>query len=160
MEPEGIRSTKKEVKMTKNEREVREYKSVFADERYAKSAWKSLIGRALEGAAKPLPTSYDPKTNEPTFQSQLDEMAYNNVKRRLEADGLSREPQQAEVIIESNILRARFTDTTLNTILDRTAGKVKDEITVNNSPFEELTDEELSLLAEHRKLKDKPSGSK
>lgn len=141
--------------MTKSEREVREYISVYADERYAKKAWKQLIGSALEGAARPLPESYDPKTGEPTFQSQLDQMAYNNVKARLKADGKDREPMQAELIVESQILRARFTDTTFNTILDRTAGKVKDEITVNKSAFEDLTDEELALLAEHRKASEK-----
>ena len=141
--------------MTKSEREVREYISVYADERYAKKAWKQLIGSALEGPAKALPVSYDPKTGEPTFQSQLDQMAYNNVKARLKAEGKDREPMQAELIVESQILRARFTDTTFNTILDRTAGKVKDEIAVNKSAFEDLTDEELALLAEHRKASEK-----
>lgn len=141
--------------MTKSEREVREYISVYADERYAKKAWKQLIGSALEGPAKVLPESYDPKTGEPTFQSQLDQMAYNNVKARLKAEGKDREPMQAELIVESQILRARFTDTTFNTILDRTAGKVKDEIAVNKSAFEDLTDEELALLAEHRKASEK-----
>lgn len=141
--------------MTKSEREVREYISVYADERYAKKAWKQLIGSALEGPAKVLPTSYDPKTGEPTFQSQLDQMAYSNVKARLKAEGKDREPMQAELIVESQILRARFTDTTFNTILDRTAGKVKDEIAVNKSAFEDLTDEELALLAEHRKASEK-----
>ena len=141
--------------MTKSEREVREYISVYADERYAKKAWKQLIGSALEGPAKELPVSYDPKTGEPTFQSQLDQMAYSNVKARLKAEGKDREPMQAELIVESQILRARFTDTTFNTILDRTAGKVKDEIAVNKSAFEDLTDEELALLAEHRKASEK-----
>lgn len=141
--------------MTKSEREVREYISVYADERYAKKAWKQLIGSALEGPAKVLPASYDPKTGEPTFQSQLDQMAYSNVKARLKAEGKDREPMQAELIVESQILRARFTDTTFNTILDRTAGKVKDEIAVNKSAFEDLTDEELALLAEHRKASEK-----
>lgn len=141
--------------MTKSEREVREYISVYADERYAKKAWKQLIGSALEGPGKALPVSYDPKTGEPTFQSQLDQMAYSNVKARLKAEGKDREPMQAELIVESQILRARFTDTTFNTILDRTAGKVKDEIAVNKSAFEDLTDEELALLAEHRKASEK-----
>lgn len=141
--------------MTKAEREKREYVSVYADERYAKQAWKRLIGTALEGSASALPISYDPKTGEPTFQSEIDRMAYNNVKKRLVADGLSREPMQAELIVENQILRARFTDNTFNTILDRTAGKVKDEISVNKSAFEDLTDEELALLAAHRNKSDK-----
>lgn len=157
MEPEArrLQSLVKEVKMTKQERESREYISLFADERYAKKAWKELIGASLGSSAKPLPVTYDPKTGEPTFQSALDEMAFNNVKTRLREQGLDREPQQAELIIESNILRARFNDTTFNTILERTAGKVKDELSIVPNQFEDLTDEELELLATHRKSKEK-----
>jgi len=65
-------------------------------------------------------------------------------------NNLDREPQQAELIVESNILRARFNDTTFNTLLDRTAGKVKDEISVSTGQFEDMSDEELAVLAEYR----------
>lgn len=138
--------------MSKEDRELKEYESHFTDVRYAKKAWIHLIGKALEGDAAPLPVTYD-KEGQPTFQSELDQMAYNNVAERLRAQGLSRKPQQAEVIIESNILRARFSDTTFNTLLERTAGKVKDEIVMSQNPFEDLTDEELELLAAHREGK-------
>lgn len=136
--------------MTKAEREEREFKSIYADERYAKAAWKKLIGSSLEADADILPTSYDPKTGEPTFQSELDRTAYKNVEARLKKQGLDRKPSQAELIVENNILRARFQDNTFNTILDRTMGKVKDEISVQTSQFESLSDEELALLAAHR----------
>ena len=140
--------------MTKEEREEHEHKSLFADERYAKKAWRGFISKSLEGEAKALPASYDPKTGEQTFQSQVDQMAYDNVKARLKKEGLTREPMQAELIVENNILRARFTDTTFNTLLDRTAGKVKEEINVSKSQFEELSDEELELLAKFRDSKE------
>lgn len=139
--------------MNKKEREAREYKSVFADERYAKQAWRKLIGSSLEAPGRALPPTIDPKTGELSFQTQLDEMAYNNVKARLKEQGLDRDPMQAELIVENNILRSRFNDTTFNVILDRTAGKVKDEITVNKSPYEELSDEELEALAKMRESK-------
>lgn len=139
--------------MDKKDRELREYKSLYTDERYAKKAWKELFNVALQSDASMLPTSYDPKTGEPTFQSELDRMAYNNVKKRLQSQGLEREPQQAELIVECNILRARFNDSTFNTLLERTAGKVKDEVSVTSSPYEDLTDEELAALAEMRKNK-------
>ena len=35
-------------------------------------------------------------------------------------------------------------------ILDRTAGKVKEEINIGTGQYEELSDEELTLLASHR----------
>lgn len=135
--------------MTKSEREEREYKSLFTDERYAKKAWRQLIGSSLESAGSVLPESYD-KDGNLSFQSQLDMMAYDNVKKRLESEGKSREPMQAELIVECNILKARFSDSTFNIVLDRTAGKVKDEITVGHSEYEDLTDEELNLLVEYR----------
>ena len=67
---------------------------------------------------------------------------------------------QAELIVECNILKSRFSDTAFNTIMDRTAGKVKDEINLSNSPFEDLTDEELAVLAAHRKKKNEEDTNK
>lgn len=146
--------------MTKGEREEREYKSLFADERYAKKAWKEFIGTSLQSPGKALPTQFD-KNDNPTRESDIDAMAYNNVKARLTADGLDREPMQAELIIEAAVIRARFQDSTFNTLLDRTAGKVKDEITVNSNPYEDLTDDELEALMAYRASKkavaEKPS---
>lgn len=135
--------------MTKTEREEREYKSHFTDERYARKAWKEFIGTALESPGRPLPTELD-KNGEPTRDSNIDDMAYKNVKARLEAEGQEREPMQAELIVEAAIIRARFQDTTFNTILDRTAGKVRDEISVSANPYEELTDEEIEMLVQFR----------
>lgn len=146
--------------MTKAEREEREYKSLFTDERFAKKAWKEFMGESLAGDAQPLPVTVDPKTGEQTFQSQLDQMAYNNVKKRLKADGKDREPMQAEIIVECNILKSRFSDTAFNTIMDRTAGKVKDEINLSSNPFEDLTDDELAALAEYRKKKSEDNNNK
>lgn len=145
--------------MDKETREELEYISLFADERYAKKAWRQLIGDALKGPAKKLPTITDPKTEEPTLQSAIDSQAYENVKARLLEAGKTREPSQAEVIVESNIIRARFTDNTFNTILERTAGKVKDEVAINTSPFEDLTDDELEALMAYRKSKEAVNSS-
>lgn len=147
--------------MTKIEREEREYKSLFADERYAKKAWKDIMGYSLEGPGAKLPITIDPKTGDVSFQSKLDGMAYDNVKARLEAQGIDREPMQAELIVESNVLRARFSDGTLNMLLDRTAGKVKEEVSVHTNQFEELTDEELeALVAFREKQANKQSNEK
>ena len=140
--------------MTKTEREEREYRSLFKDERFAKKAWKEFIGDSLQGTGKQLPMQIDPKTGEPTFTSLLDQTAYLSVKDRLRERGIDREPMQAELIVECNVLRARFNDTTFNTILERTAGKVKEEISVQQNEFESLTDEELELLAKYREEHD------
>lgn len=136
--------------MNKEERETREYRSLFADERYAKKAWKQFFSESLESAGKTLPQMNDPKTGDISFQSLLDQQAYDNVKARLEAKGLTREPMQAELIAECGILRSRFDNNMFNTVLERTAGKVKEELTVNANAYEDLTDEELEALAAFR----------
>ena len=135
--------------MTKAERELCEYKSTFTDKRYAEKAFKSIINASLQASAGPLPTMYDKQGNE-LPQSTLDKQAYQNVKQRLLAQCLDREPQQAEMMIENAILRARFDNSTFNTMLERTVGKVKDELVVSANEYETMTDEELELLAAHR----------
>jgi hypothetical protein len=57
---------------------------------------------------------------------------------------------KAEILIEASVIRAAFDTSTLNVILDRTAGKVREEISMGVGQFEALTDEELELLAAHR----------
>lgn len=143
--------------VTKEEREKMEYQSLFTDERYAKKAWKKLIGTSLESDAAVLPHFVDNK-GEISPQSQIYNTAYQNVKDRLQAAGLSRSPMKAEVLVEANVIRAAFDTSTFNILLDRTAGKVKEEISIGVGAFEELTDEELQVLADHRQkqLESKP----
>lgn len=135
--------------MTKEEREQLEYKSLFGDERYAKRAWKNLISKSLESEAAFPPYVTDKAGNE-TLESQIYKQAYNNVIDRLKAEGKTRVPMKAELIVEANLIRAAFDTPTFNVILDRTAGKVKEEISIGMGQFEELTDEELEILAQHR----------
>jgi|LGOV01.1.fsa_nt_gb hypothetical protein len=138
--------------MTPERREELEYKSRFTDKRYAKQAWKELMAKSLEGDADELGTFEDNRGNE-TPQSIIYRKAYEAVARRLKKAELVRKPQQAEVIVQANIIRAAFDNQTFNTIMDRTAGKVKDEIEFSANQFEELTDEELELLAVNRAKK-------
>src|SRR5690606_2878357 len=111
--------------MTKEEREKREYESLFTDERYAKKAWKKFIGESLQSAAAVLPDFVGPN-GATSPQSAIYNTAYDNVKARLEKHGLTREPSKAEVLVEANVIRAAFDTSVFNTILDRTAGKVKE----------------------------------
>jgi hypothetical protein len=135
--------------MTKPEREQKEYASLFTDERYAKRAWKQFISKSLQSDAVALPNFIDAHGNV-TPQSEIYDAAYRSVKRRLRDEGLDREPMKAEVLIEASVIRAAFDTNTLNLILDRTAGKVKEEISIGTGQYEELSDEELQLLAAHR----------
>ena len=135
--------------MTKREREEREYKSLFTDERYAKKAWKQFIDKSLQSDAVSLPDFVDHQGNT-TPQSEIYRAAYISVQKRLEKEGLDRLPMKAEILIEASVIRAAFDTSTLNVILDRTAGKVKEEINIGTGQYEDLSDEELTLLASHR----------
>jgi arginyl-tRNA synthetase len=137
------------VPMTKEEREAKEYKSLFSDDRYAKQAWRRFIAKSLESDAVTLPEFVDGHGNV-TPQSEIYREAMRSVQARLKADGLTRKPMKAEILIEASVIRAAFDTSTLNVILDRTAGKVREEISMGVGQFEALTDEELELLAAHR----------
>jgi len=136
--------------MTKTEREEKEYKSLFTDERYAKRAWKQIINKSLQSDAAVLPDFIDHAGNT-TPQSEIYQKAMEAVRRRLKAEGLDREPMKAEIIVEASIIRAAFDTNVLNVILDRTAGKVKEEISIGTGVYEDLSDEELEVLMEYRK---------
>lgn len=138
--------------MTKQEREEREYKSLFTDERYAKKAYKKLMSESLESEAAVLPDFEDSRGNS-SPQSIIYNTAYKNVETRIKAKGQSRRPTKVEVMIETGVIKAAFDTQSLNLILDRTAGKVKEELSVTSGEFDELSDEELQMLAQHRKAK-------
>jgi hypothetical protein len=135
--------------MTKTKREEQEYKSLFTDERYAKKAWKQFINKSLQSDAACLPDFVTPQGTV-TPQSEIYAAAYKAVADRLKQEGLERAPMKAEVLIEAAVIRAAFDTSTLNIIFDRTAGKVKEEINIGVGQYEELTDEELHILAAHR----------
>lgn len=138
--------------MTKTEKEELEYKSLFTDKRYAQKAWQKFIGESLEAKAVMLPSFEDAKGNV-SPQSVIYDAAVAQVRKRLKERGIDRDPMQAEVLIEANVIRAAFDNNVFNTILERSAGKVKDELEVSRSDYEHLTDEELALLAKHREDK-------
>jgi hypothetical protein len=138
--------------MTKPEREEKEYKSLYTDERYAKQAFKRLINKSLQSNVAILPDFEDAHGNT-TPQSAIYKAATNSVRARLLEEGLDREPMKAEVLIEASVIRAAFDNNTLNLILDRTAGKVKEEISIGVGQYEDLSDEELRVLAAHRQAR-------
>lgn len=142
--------------MTKKEREEREYDNLYKynDMKAAKKAFSELLHTSLNAPAKKLPQRLD-KDGNPTLESMIDTLARETVQERLKEQGLEREPKEAEVAMQSAVIRARFNDSTLNIILDRTAGKVKEEISVSSNPYEELSYEELELLVKHREEKAK-----
>jgi len=145
--------------MTREEREMREFVSRFTDPKYAKKAWSQFFAQSLCGDAKVLPPRFDVKTGDTALESSIEQMAYDNIKARLKENNIVREPMQAEIIAECSIIRARFNDTSFNIVLDRTAGKVKDEISVSQNAYADLSDEELIALQKLRENKESESNN-
>jgi len=145
--------------MTKGDREKLEHISLFSDERFAKKAWKDLMNTSLNGEAA-APLEVVDKAGNPTLESQIYQAAYLSVQKTLKDADKDRKPMKAEVIVEANLIRAGYDTSTFNLVLDRTAGKVKEEISIGTGQYEELDDEELALLVAHREAKAKEDGDK
>ena len=137
----------------KTEREIKEYHNLFCDPKYARKAWQQLIGQSLTSEAAALPMIVDKDGNE-TLNGMINSVALHKVQERLTKQGLSRKPMEAEVMIECNIIKARFTDATFVNIRDTGGAKPVDESKLEHSISNEysgLTDEELAKLKEFRK---------
>ena len=143
--------------MTKKTREHLEYLNLFTDERYAKKAWKQFMNDSLQSAAAVLPDAYDARGNM-LQSSAVYNVAYKNVEDRLRARGIERSPMKAEVLVECNMIRASFDNAAFNTVLERTAGKVKEEVSIVTGAYEELTDEQLEVLQRHEEQKQLEAG--
>jgi len=137
----------------KTEREIKEYHNLFCDPKYARKAWQQLIGQSLTSEAAALPMIVDKDGNE-TLNGMINSVALHKVQERLTKQGLSRKPMEAEVMIECNIIKARFIDATFVNIRDTGGAKPVDESKLEHSISNEysgLTDEELAKLKEFRK---------
>ncbi len=135
--------------MTKKEREIMEHRSLFSDSRYAKKAWRQFIEKSLQSDVAILP-DFEDNQGKVTPQSEIYRHARIAVANRLKAENIDRPPMKAEVLIEAAVIRAAFDNSALNIVLDRTAGKVKEELNIGVNQYEDLSDEELEILAAHR----------
>lgn len=137
------------------DREIREYLNLFTDPKFAKSAFRSIIGQALVSPAKPLPLQYD-KDGNVTVQSEIDNMAYQKAKANLVYRGIEREPMEAEVAMFANVIRMRVDNNAFVNMRDSTGAKPVDESKIdhNINEYSKLTDDELELLAQHRTSKE------
>lgn len=135
--------------------ELEEMRSLFSDPKSARKAWKA-IGAAI--AARPASTpivAYDRDGN-PTVNSLIEQYSYNSLVADIKRLGSRKDnrPTELEMIMACQMVKAR-TDTAAATFVRDTLGaKPVDESKIDASvtgPYESLTDEELALIAEHRK---------
>lgn len=139
--------------LTRTEKEMR---SLFEDKKFARQAWKSLGNALLQRPAAPPIADFDKDDNE-TFNSKVQNYTYNQLSKDLKEICSDRtQPTEIEMILACQMIKAR-TDTAAATFIRDTLGaKPVDETKVDaqlSNPYENLTDEELELLAKHREQK-------
>lgn len=136
----------------KSEREFKEMMSVFTDPKTMRVAWRSVGAAILQNPATKPVIAYD-KNGDETYASTVENYSYAKLKHDIVALGQkNREPTELEMIMACQILRARNDTAAAVFVRDTLGAKPIDESKVEQTvnAFEELTDEELELLAQHR----------
>ena len=138
----------------KKDRETKELQNCIKDPRFARQFWRSVGVAIANRPAVRTPTTLDKDGNE-TMQSLIENYSYNKLKQDIERATHDKnvEPTEIEMIMQCQMVRARYDTAAATFIRDTMGAKPVDEskvaATVSN-PYEELSDEELELLAAHR----------
>lgn len=142
----------------KQNRESKEMQNLFADPKFSRQAWKA-VGHAIinNPANKPIQT-FDKEGN-PTLQSEIESYSYCKLKNDIHNLGKeNREPTELEMIIQCQIVKARFDTSAATFVRDTLGAKPVDESKIDaqiNNPYESLSDEELEAIANMRAAKEK-----
>jgi hypothetical protein len=142
--------------MNEQTRNIKEMQNLFDDPKFARKAWRSIGAMLAKRPAAKIPIIVDKDGNE-TFASQINGYSYDKLSKDLKDIGSDHsEPTELEMIMQCQFIRARFDTQAAVFIRDTIGAKPIDEsktdVQVNN-PYEQLSDDELDLLAEHRKAK-------
>ena len=144
----------------KQDRENKELQNCIKDPRYARQFWRSVGTAIANRPAVRTPTTLDKDGNE-TMQSIIENYSYNKLKQDIErmTHDKNTEPTEIEMIMQCQMVRARYDTAAATFIRDTMGAKPVDEskvaATVSN-PYEDLSDEELELLAKHREEQARP----
>ena len=141
----------------KDLRELKETMNVFSDPKTQREAWRSLGVKLLNNPATKAPEQLD-KDGNPTLASSIEQYTYRqlvkDIKRSEQPD---REPTEIEMILACQMVKARFDTQAAIFVRDTLGAKPVDEskmdATLSANQYEQLTDEELELLAAHRAQK-------
>ena len=141
----------------KDLRELKETMSVFSDPRTQREAWRSLGVKLANNPAVRAPEEVDKFGNE-TLASSIEKYTYGQlVKDIKQSDEPDRQPTNIEMILGCQMMKARFDTQAAIFIRDTLGAKPVDEskmdATLSANQYEQLSDEELELLAAHRAKK-------
>lgn len=140
----------------KNTRNALEMANLFEDPKFARKAWRSIGAILAQRPAAKLSVIVDKDGNQ-TFASQIERYSYAKLCDDIKNVCTDRtEPTELEMILQCQMLRARFDTTAATFVRDTIGAKPVDESKMDmqvNNPYEELSDEELELLQKHREAK-------
>lgn len=140
----------------------KEMKSLFSDPKFQRQAWKHVGMAILQNPARKAPEQLDKEGNE-TLQSAIERYSYDKLSNDLKQLGeKDRAPTELEMILQCQIMRARFDTSAAIFVRDTLGAKPVDETKIDaavHNPYEELSDEELELIAERRRQAQLPEGS-
>lgn len=137
----------------REERNFKETINLFADKNFARNAWKS-VGMAILQNPVNKPFVQCDKDGVELKTSELERYTYDQLSKDLrEIFKEDRKPTELEMIMACQVKKAR-TDTAAATFVRDTVGaKPIDESKLDaivQNPFEQLSDEELAIIARHR----------
>lgn len=138
----------------KKTRELSEMKNLFSDPKYSRQAWRAIGNSIANRPAARLPIVYD-KTGALSVDSSVEQYAYDNLVRDIATLGKERSgpPTELEMIMQCQLVRARFDTSAATFVRDTLGAKPIDESKVDMSvqnPYEHLSDDELALLQQYR----------
>lgn len=137
----------------KNYRTQKEMENLFADPKFARKAWKAVGHAILQNPAVKPHTELD-KNGFETLNSQIAKYSYETLSKDLMTlGGEGREPTELEMILQCQIAKARYDTAAAIFVRDTLGAKPVDETKVDaniSNPYENLSDEELELIAKHR----------
>lgn len=139
--------------MTRDEKEMA---SLFSDPKFARQAWKA-VGQAIANSPCSKPMEQTDKDGNVTFASAIDCYSYEKLKEDLKKLGEKhREPTELEMIMQCQMIRARYDTAAAVFVRDTLGAKPIDESKMEaqiSNPYESLSDEELEAIAKMREQK-------
>ncbi len=141
----------------KSDRERKEMLTLFTNPKTSREAWRNVGAAILQNPARLRPETCD-KYGNPDLNSLIEQYSYNKLKKDIDTLGdKDREPTELEMIIMCQAVKAR-TDTQAATFIRDIMGakpidESKIDANVSANQYEQLSDEELELLAAHRAQK-------
>lgn len=139
-----------------SDRTNKEMMSLFTDPKFSRQAWRSVGMAILQNPAKRAPLQVD-KDGNPTLQSDIERYSWDKLSNDIKTLGQEdRAPTELEMILQCQVMRARFDTAAAVFVRDTLGAKPVDESKLDanvSNPYEQLSDEELEFLAEIRQKK-------